>query len=113
MKGIGLSLCLVRVLSWQPGSLAALAAEIYLAGSCLGPVADLLVKLYFLQQPLLSRHSSDALCAVCSSPALSASTLDTVLGRVLLAEGAWNVRDADALLSTTHVLEVGMARCAG
>lgn len=74
--------------------------------------AGLLTRLYALRQPLLSRHASDALAALASAPGARLPTPDlaALLGGVLGAEGAWERRQPDTLLSSMRLLEAGLPR---
>ena len=73
-------------------------------------IAQLLQKLYFLQQPLLSRHSTSALAALCTSPRLPTEALAALLAALLDNTAAWEAQDADTALSLTQLLETGLVR---
>ena len=78
--------------------------------------AQLLLKLYPLQQPLLSRHATDALGALVSGPgttSISASSIAALLDAVLAAQGRAGERQgADVSLAVVKLLEGGLPRCA-
>eukprot|EP00887_Chlorella_sp_A99_P003957 scaffold11.g3957.t1 len=80
-----------------------------LSGAAVAPVAELLLKLYALRQPLLSRHTSDALAALAASSAshLPPRALAQLLGAVLVEPAAWEAKDADAALALTRLVEEG------
>ena len=84
------------------------------AGPAAAPTCDLLLKLYPLRQPLLSRHATDALTALCAAPGnhLSAKGLAELLGAVLASEQLWERRDADTTVSAIRLLEDGFCRLA-
>lgn len=87
-----------------------------IAGAAAAPACDLLLKLYPLRQPLLSRHATDALTALCSAPGshLSPKALSELLGAALGAEALWDARrDPDTTLAATRLLEDGLCRLAG
>ncbi|KAL4855011.1 RRP12-like protein [Chlorella vulgaris] len=79
------------------------------AASC-----DLLLKLFPLRQPLLSRHATDVLTALCAAPGarLSASALSELLAAALASEQLWEKRDPDATLAAIKLLEDGLCRLA-
>lgn len=79
------------------------------AASC-----DLLLKLFPLRQPLLSRHATDVLTALCAAPGarLSASALSELLAAALGSEQLWEKRDPDATLAAIKLLEDGLCRLA-
>ena len=85
------------------------------AGSAAAPVCDLLLKLYPLRQPLLSRHATDALTALCAAPGahLSAKGLSELLGGALGSEQLWDRRDPNTTISAVRLLEDGCIRLAG
>ncbi|KAF8071289.1 uhpC [Scenedesmus sp. PABB004] len=107
--------------------LAALkSAAPLLAGASLPPLADLLVKLYGLRQPLLSRHTSDVLAALAGAPGshLSAAQLGQLLrllvdgeAAALLAAGlggggGGGGAGGDQLSAMARLLEAGLMRLA-
>jgi ribosomal RNA-processing protein 12 len=74
-----------------------------------------LLKLYPLRQPLLSRHATDALTALCAAPGnhLSAKGLAELLAAVVASEQQlWERRDADTTVSAIRLLEDGFCRLA-
>ena len=73
-------------------------------------IAQLLQKLYFLQQPLLSRHATSALGALCTSPRLAPEALSALLAALLDTSAAWEAQDADTALSLGQLLETGLIR---
>lgn len=88
------------------------AANVMLAapGSATSAIVQLLQKLYFLRQPLLSRHATAALTAVCSSPRMDAGTLSQLLASLLDNSSAWEGRDSDTALSLAALLQSGLTR---
>jgi ribosomal RNA-processing protein 12 len=84
------------------------------AGPAAAPTCDLLLKLYPLRQPLLSRHATDALTALCAAPGnhLSAKGLAELLAAVVASEQLWERRDADTTVSAIRLLEDGFCRLA-
>ncbi len=78
--------------------------------------AQLLLKLYPLQQPLLSRHATDALGALVSGPgtaSISAASIAALLDAVLAAQGQAGERQgADVSLAVVKLLEGGLPRWA-
>ena len=75
-------------------------------------LADLLPKMYHLQQPLLARQATDVLAAVCgsSSSRLAAKPLARLLTLVMDTQAAWQTSDANATLSLLRLLEAGFSR---
>lgn len=75
-------------------------------------MCELLLKLYPLRQPLLSRCATDALAALASSSAshLSPKALSELVGAVLGQEAAFDGRDLDLTLSLTRFLEAALIR---
>ena len=82
------------------------------AGASALSTCELLLKLYPLKQPLLSRHTTEVLTALASSSAsaLPAPALAQLLSVVMEQEALWDVRDADNVLSLTRLLEAGLAQ---
>lgn len=80
----------------------------------MAPACDLLLKLFPLRQPLLSRHATDALAALAAAPGghLSAKGLAELLGAVLGADALWERRDADTTVAAIKLLEDGFCRLA-
>ena len=78
--------------------------------------AQLLLKLYPLQQPLLSRHATDALGALVSGPgtaSISAGSIAALLDAVLSAQDQAGERQgADVSLAVVKLLEGGLPRWA-
>lgn len=72
-------------------------------------VCDLLLELYALRQPLLSRHTSDVLAALASSTAsaLPPKALAQLLNAVLAEPAAWEARDSDAALALAQLMREG------
>lgn len=70
-------------------------------------ICDLLLKLYPLRQPLLSRHTTDVLTRLTSSSAshLSPKALSDLIGSVLAQESTLDRKDLDLLLAVTRFLE--------
>ncbi|KAJ9506030.1 hypothetical protein QJQ45_002495 [Haematococcus lacustris] len=86
-----------------------------MAGPAVKAVVDQLFPLYPLRQPLLSRHTTQALTSLCTSPSshLAPSTLADILMVVINAgDAVWVRSDADAILSLTRLLEGGFIRLA-
>lgn len=89
------------------------------AGSAAAGVCELLLKLYPLRQPLLSRHATDVLSALPSSTAshLSPKALAELISAVLAQQeealGSERGRDLDLTLALTRFLEAALSRCAG
>ncbi|KAK9845416.1 hypothetical protein WJX81_006006 [Elliptochloris bilobata] len=83
-----------------------------LAAPAAAAAAELVTCLYALRQPLLSRHATDALSALAGAPGgrLPAPDLASLLGAVMAADGAWERRQPDTLLSSVRLLEVGLLR---
>lgn len=79
-------------------------------GAATSAIVQLLQKLYFLKQPLLSRHTTAALHALCSSPRIDAATLSQLLSALLQNTTAWEGKDSDTALSLASLLEIGMLR---
>lgn len=85
------------------------------AGPAAAPVCDLLLKLYPLRQPLLSRHATEALTALAAAPGghLTARGLGELVGAVLGAEQLWERRaDSGAVAAAVRLVEDGMCRLA-
>lgn len=85
------------------------------AGPAAAAACDLLLKLLPLRQPLLSRHTAEALTALCSAPGahLGAKGLSELLGAVLGAEQLWDRRgDSATTLAATRLVEDGLCRLA-
>ena len=78
--------------------------------------AQLLLQLYPLQQPLLSRHATDALGALVFGPgpsSISAASIAALLDAVLAAQGQAGERQgADVSLAVVKLLEGGLPKCA-
>ncbi|PSC74246.1 ARM repeat superfamily [Micractinium conductrix] len=85
------------------------------SGPAAAAACDLLLKLLPLRQPLLSRHTAEALTALCSAPGahLGAKGLSELLGAVLGAEQLWDRRgDSATTLAATRLVEDGLCRLA-
>ena len=82
------------------------------AGSVVGPLSAMLLKLYVLRQPMLSRSSTDCLEMLCSArnSHLGAAALGDLLQQVLQQESAWLQKDADLMLALTKLVETGFIR---
>jgi ribosomal RNA-processing protein 12 len=83
-----------------------------LSGPAASAVCALVLQLYPLRQPLLTRHATDTLAALCAAPAsrLPPKALAEVLKAVLAGEASWDRKDAGAALGTTALLEAGLLR---
>ena len=85
------------------------------AGAAAAPACDLLLKLFPLRQPLLSRHAVEALTALAAAPGahLAGSALGGLLGAALGSEPLWDARrDPDTTLAAVRLLEDGLCRLA-
>jgi len=84
------------------------------SGSSAQSVCELLIRLYPLRQPLLTRHATDTLAALCASSAshMSPRALSDLLSAVLLSEDSWDRRDASSSLAMTRLLEEGVLKLA-
>lgn len=82
------------------------------AGSVVGPLSAMLLKLYVLRQPMLSRSSTDCLDMLCSArnSHLGPAALGDLLRQVLQQEAAWLQKDTDLMLALTKLLENGFIR---
>lgn len=80
----------------------------------MAPACDLLLKLFPLRQPLLSRHATDALAALAAAPGshLSPKGLAELLGVVLAADALWDRRDAGTTVAAIKLVEDGFCRLA-
>ena len=95
----------------HPGNLAlSPGLALCCAGSAVAAIAQLLQKLYFLQQPLLSRHSTAALAALCASSQVPPEALSALLAALLDNSAAWQAQDADTALSLGSLMETGLIR---
>jgi ribosomal RNA-processing protein 12 len=82
------------------------------AGKVLQEVVGLILKLYVLHQPLLSRSATECLAAVCSrSSSLSSAVLVDLLKAVIVMESAWNTKDPAILVSLIELVQAGYMRC--
>eukprot|EP00798_Chlamydomonas_sp_ICE-L_P031076 gene31076-6203_t len=84
-----------------------------MSGPAVKTVVDLLFKLYPLKQALLSRHTTEALTALCSAP--SSHLAPQALGELLMVivdadDIVWNRRDVDTVMSLTRLVESGFIR---
>lgn len=86
--------------------------SIYYAGSAAQGICELLLRLYPLRQPLLSRGVTDTLSALCASSTshLSARALSDLLQAVLLSESSWDKKDVESILGMTRLLEEGVVK---
>ncbi|GAB4822579.1 hypothetical protein N2152v2_009625 [Parachlorella kessleri] len=75
-------------------------------------ICELLLKLFPLRQPLLSRHASDALSALAASSAshLSPRALSELVAAVVQQEAAFDRKDLDLTLALTRFLETALTR---
>ncbi len=74
-------------------------------------VVRLMLKLYVLRQPLLSRSTTECLTALCgSSSSLSAPALVDMLKGVVHMESAWDAKDPASLISLIRLVEAGYLR---
>ena len=74
-------------------------------------VVGLMLKLYVLRQPMLSRSATECLAALCvGSSSISAIALVEVLRKVVHMETAWDSKDADSLISLINLVESGYIR---
>ncbi len=74
-------------------------------------VVGLMLKLYVLRQPMLSRSATECLAALCAgSSSISAAALVEVLRNVVHMETAWDSKDADSLISLINLVESGYIR---
>ena len=82
------------------------------AGSVVGPLSAMLLKLYVLRQAMLSRSSTDCLEMLCSArnSHLGPAALGDILQQVLQQESAWLQKDADLMLALTKLIETGFIR---
>ncbi|DBA66455.1 TPA: hypothetical protein ACH3X2_002431 [Trebouxia sp. C0005] len=92
------------------GSLKQIVA--LLAGNVVGPLSKMLLKLYVLRQPMLSRSTTDCLEMLCSAKNshLGSAALGEVLQQVLQQEAAWDRKDTDLMLALTSFIETGFTR---
>ena len=81
-------------------------------GNAVGQLASILLKLYVLQQPLLSRAVTETLQALVSAatPPVTGPVLAELLQQVLALEVAWNRKDADSVLALTQLVEAGYTK---
>lgn len=88
------------------------ARQIYLAGNVVGPLSKMLLKLYVLRQPMLSRSTTDCLEMLCSAKNshLGSAALGELLQQVLQQEAAWDRKDTDLMLALTSLIESGFTR---
>jgi ribosomal RNA-processing protein 12 len=77
-----------------------------------GPLSKMLLKLYVLRQPMLSRSTTDCLEMLCSSKNshLGSAALGELLQQVLQQEAAWDRKDTDLMLALTSLIESGFTR---
>ncbi len=73
-------------------------------------MAALLLQLYALRQPLLSRGASDALRAAAALDGLGAAATAQLLAALAGHEAAWDARDPAALLALIQALGAGYSR---
>lgn len=84
------------------------------AGDIVPRLSSMLLKLYFLRQPMLSRSTTDCLEMLCSAKNshMGAGGLADLLQQVLHSEAAWDRKDADLVLGLTKLVETGFIRWA-
>lgn len=82
------------------------------AGDIVGRLSSMLLKLYFLRQPMLARSTTDCLEMLCSArnSHMGPHGLADLLQQVLRSEAAWNRKDADLVLGLTKLVETGFIR---
>ena len=82
------------------------------AGNVVSPLSSLLLKLFVLRQPMLSRSATDCLEMLCGArnSRLGATALADLLQQVLHQEAAWDKKDADLMLALTKLVETGFIR---
>ena len=85
------------------------------AGSVVAPLSAMLLKLYVLRQPMLSRSTTDCLEMLCSArnSHLGGAALGDLLYQVLRQETAWLQKDTDLMLALTKLVETGFVRSVG
>lgn len=84
---------------------------LHCAGKAVQDIAGLVLKLYILRQPLLSRSATECLTAVCNSASsLSPAALMDLLKAVVTMEGAWDMKDPAILVSLMGLVEAGYLR---
>jgi len=77
-------------------------------------VCGLLLKLYALRQPLLSRYATDALTAVCGrESSLPQASLVELLRAVVQSESVWDTKDLASTLALIQLVEAGYLRYGG
>jgi len=88
------------------------AQQLYIAGNVVGPLSKMLLKLYVLRQPMLSRSTTDCLEMLCSAKNshLGSAALGELLQQVLQQEAAWDRKDTDLMLALTSLIESGFTR---
>ena len=86
--------------------------QIYFAGNVVGPLSKMLLKLYVLRQPMLSRSTTDCLEMLCSAKNshLGGAALGELLQQVLQQEAAWDRKNTDLMLVLTSLIESGFTR---
>lgn len=72
----------------------------------------MLLKLYVLRQPMLSRSTTDCLHMLCSATTshLGSAALGDLLHQVLQQEAAWDRKEADLIQALTALVESGFTR---
>ncbi|BDA46153.1 RRP12-like protein [Coccomyxa sp. Obi] len=71
----------------------------------------LMLKLYVLRQPMLSRSATECLTALCmGSSTLSAAALVELLRNVVHMESAWDAKDPASLIPLIGLVEAGYVR---
>ena len=88
------------------------ARQLHIAGNVVGPLSTMLLKLYALRQPMLSRSTTDCLEMLCSAKNshLGSAALGELLQQVLQQEAAWDRKDTDLMLALTSLIESGFTR---
>ena len=81
------------------------------AGARVQEVVGLMLKLYVLRQPMLSRSATECLAALCAgTSSISAAALVDLLRNVVHIETAWDAKDPASLISLINLVESGYLR---
>mmetsp|Transcript_58137 Transcript_58137/g.184995 ORF Transcript_58137/g.184995 Transcript_58137/m.184995 type:complete len:787 (+) Transcript_58137:188-2548(+) len=80
--------------------------------STVGGICEQLLALLPLRQPLLTRHATDVLHALCTAPgdALAPGTLAGLMGAIVDQREAWDRRDVDTVVCLLRLTEAGYIR---
>ena len=98
-------LVILRALIVQSGCVA------LCAGARVQEVVGLMLNLYVLRQPMLSRSATECLAALCArSSSISAAALVDVLRSVVHMDTAWDAKDPASLISLINLVESGYIR---